>query len=136
MFSFKCASCGEVHEGMPNFGAHAPLSYYDVPQDERDSRCDLGSGDCVIDEEMFFVRGCIDIPVIGEEEPFNFDISRETVLADAVRFGFDSHAEAAAYLDAKMDRVEQAFAELEALLGTKLWVMMTQRLRDNLAILR
>lgn len=35
MFSFKCASCGEVHEGMPSFGAHAPLSYYDVPQGER-----------------------------------------------------------------------------------------------------
>lgn len=66
----------------------------------------------------------------------HFDISRETVLADAVRFGFDGHAEAAAYLDAKMDRVERAFAELEALLGTKLRVMMTQRLRDNLAILR
>ncbi len=74
MFSFICASCGEVHEGMPNFGAYAPLSYYDVPVDERDSRCDLGSDDCVIDKEMFFIRGCIEIRVIGETEPLSWGV--------------------------------------------------------------
>jgi hypothetical protein len=74
MFSFKCASCGEVHEGMPSFGAHAPLTYYDVPQEEREHRCDLGSDDCVVDEEFFFVRGCIEIPVIGETEPFSWGV--------------------------------------------------------------
>lgn len=59
---------------MPSFGAHAPLSYYDVPQRERESRCDLGSDDCVIDKENFFVRGCIEIPVIGETEPFSWGV--------------------------------------------------------------
>lgn len=74
MFSFKCASCGEVHEGMPSFGAHAPLSYYDIPQGERERRCDLGSDDCVIDNEFFFVRGCIEIPVTGVTEPFSWGV--------------------------------------------------------------
>jgi hypothetical protein len=74
MFSFKCASCGEVHDGMPSFGARAPLSYYHVPQDERDSRCDLGTDDCVIDKEIFFIRGCIEIPVVGETEPFSWGV--------------------------------------------------------------
>ena len=59
---------------MPSFDAHAPLSYYDVPQEERERRCDLGSDDCVVDEEFFFVRGCIEIPVIGEAEPFSFGV--------------------------------------------------------------
>lgn len=74
MFSFKCASCGEVHEGMPSFGAHAPLSYYEVPTEEREKRCHLGADDCVIDDEFFFVRGCLEIPVIGEVEPFSWGV--------------------------------------------------------------
>jgi hypothetical protein len=74
MFSFKCAACGEVHEGMPSFGAHAPLSYYEVPKEERKNRCYLGTDDCVIDDEFFFVRGCLEIPVIGETEPFSWGV--------------------------------------------------------------
>lgn len=69
-FTFLCTTCGQVHEGMPTFGAKAPLSYYEVPEDQREARCDLGSDDCVIDGKYFFVRGCIEIPVHGESEPF------------------------------------------------------------------
>jgi len=38
MFRFKCTSCGEWHEGMPTFGASAPLYYYSVPDREREKR--------------------------------------------------------------------------------------------------
>lgn len=55
---------------MPTFGAAAPLSYYAISEGERELRCDLGSDDCVIDEEFFFVRGCIEVPVHGYSEPF------------------------------------------------------------------
>jgi len=68
-FEFRCRSCGEIHKGTPGFGAAAPLSYYAVPEAERGSRCELGSDDCVIDRAFFFVRGCLEIPVHGEEEP-------------------------------------------------------------------
>ena len=66
---FRCRSCGEVHNGMPAFGAAAPLSYYAVPETERAARCALGADDCVIDRVFFFVRGGLEIPVRGEEEP-------------------------------------------------------------------
>lgn len=55
---------------MPTFGAKAPLSYYEIPESERAERCDLGSDDCVIDGKHFFVRGCLEIPVQGENDPF------------------------------------------------------------------
>lgn len=55
---------------MPTFGASRPLSYFAVPEAERESRCSVGSDDCVIDGEAFFVRGCIEIPVHGVAEPF------------------------------------------------------------------
>ena len=70
VFSFRCASCDEIHEGMPTFGASAPLSYYEIPEGERATRCVLGSDDCVIDDKWFFVRGCLEILVIGEADPF------------------------------------------------------------------
>ena len=70
MFKFKCKSCGEIHEGMPTFGFPFPIQYLDIPETERESRVSLGTDACVIDEEWFFVRGCIEIPVEGSEDPF------------------------------------------------------------------
>ena len=67
---FKCATCGEIHRDIPSFGADRPLTYYEVPEQEREARCRCGSDDCVIDEKWFFVRGCIEIPVHGTDEPF------------------------------------------------------------------
>jgi hypothetical protein len=55
---------------MPSFGADAPLYYYDIPEAERSKRCELTSDTCIIDDEQFFVRGCIEIPVHAENEPF------------------------------------------------------------------
>jgi hypothetical protein len=69
-FRFHCSSCGETHEGMPTFSADAPLNYYAIPESERSKRCQLSSDDCVIDEQEYYVRGCIEIPVHGTDEPF------------------------------------------------------------------
>ena len=74
MFRFKCASCNEWHEGMPTFGANAPLYFYSIPTEERGSRCILESDTCVVDQEYFFVRGCLEIPVDGEGEPFAWGV--------------------------------------------------------------
>jgi hypothetical protein len=74
MFRFKCISCDQWHEGMPAFGSEAPLYYYAIPAAERNRRCSLNSNTCVIDNEFFFVRGCLDIPVIGEEEQFSWGV--------------------------------------------------------------
>ncbi len=72
MFRFRCTDCDEWHEGMPSFGASAPLYYYSVPEAERSARCELTADTCVVDREFFFVRGCIDIPVHGVDEPFSW----------------------------------------------------------------
>ena len=69
-FRFQCTFCNEWHDGIPGYGAEAPLYYYSVPADERDSRCTLQSDTCVVDQEHFFVRGCLEIPVNGERDPF------------------------------------------------------------------
>lgn len=73
-FRFHCAACGNFHEGMPSFGTDAPLNYYSVPAAERGQRCVLGTDHCVIDGEDFFVRGCIELPVHGEADPFTWGV--------------------------------------------------------------
>jgi len=70
VFRFKCAVCDVWHEGMPGFGADAPLYYYSIPADERASRCTLTSETCVVDNSYFFVHGNLEISVHGESDPF------------------------------------------------------------------
>ena len=70
-FKFKCSSCDEIHVGIPSLGNKAPIQYYTIPQDEVDQRVVLTSDTCVIDDKLFFVRGCLELPVIGYSDVFN-----------------------------------------------------------------
>jgi hypothetical protein len=69
-FSFLCKCCGETHHGIPTFGADAPASYYWMEEEERSKRVMLDTDTCIIDNERFLIRGCIEIPVAGETDPF------------------------------------------------------------------
>jgi hypothetical protein len=69
--SFKCATCGKVHEGLPmSFAADSPDMYANMSRNDRDSRCVHGSDQYIIDQKWFFIRGCLEIPIIGSNEPF------------------------------------------------------------------
>lgn len=57
---------------MPTFGWEYPIQYLDIPENQRDERVSLGTDNCVIDGELYFVRGCLEIPVHGEAEPFSW----------------------------------------------------------------
>lgn len=68
---WHCGICGEEHEGEPfSFGADYPDPYLQIPQNERDNRAELGDSQCIIDGEKFFVRGCLEIPIIGRDAKF------------------------------------------------------------------
>jgi hypothetical protein len=67
---YACLTCGEAHEGVPSLGSAAPLYYYSIPEAERGARCHLDSETCTVDGEFFFVRGCLEVPILGESEPF------------------------------------------------------------------
>lgn len=55
---------------MPTFASEVPLYFFGIPEQERALRCELTSDTCVIDGDLFFVRGCIEIPVEHTSEPF------------------------------------------------------------------
>ncbi|MFZ1916418.1 MAG: DUF2199 domain-containing protein [Terriglobales bacterium] len=68
---FKCASCGKVHETLPrSFAADFPDMYARMQREERDARTIIGTDQYVVDQQWFFIRGCLEIPVLGSIEPF------------------------------------------------------------------
>jgi hypothetical protein len=69
-FQFLCKCCDQIHEGIPTFGSDSPAIAQWIPADQQEKRVDLGSDDCVVDGERFLVRGCLEIKVEGEEDPF------------------------------------------------------------------
>jgi hypothetical protein len=70
--NFTCSCCRQVHEGPADIAFAAPYYYYTVSADQRGHRCLLTSDLCSIDNENFFIRGCLDIPIIGSDEHFSW----------------------------------------------------------------
>jgi hypothetical protein len=71
---FTCKTCGEEHEGLPDLAFDAPYYFYTVPEAERGERCTLSSDLCSIDERDFFIRGCLEIPLIDAEGAFAWGV--------------------------------------------------------------
>jgi hypothetical protein len=56
---------------MPmSFAADFPDMYANMKREERDARALIGSDQCVIDQQWFFIRGCLEVPILGSDEPF------------------------------------------------------------------
>jgi len=51
-----------------------PDLYWDVPEEERDGRIELTSDTCIIDNEDFFIRGVIEIPIYDYQKSLGFGV--------------------------------------------------------------
>lgn len=68
---YRCTTCGDEHHELPfSFGFDEPDQYHWLSVDEREERALLSESQCVIDHEHFFLRGCVDIPIVGNQDPF------------------------------------------------------------------
>ena len=65
-----------------------------------------------------------------------FDIARDAVLGDAVRFGFPGRDACAAYLDTQLARIEAAFPLAAQWLPDEWGPTLHTRMMTNLALLR
>jgi len=72
--SYRCTTCGELHEDLPDIGMDYPDHYWDVPEEERDHRIELTSDTCIIDDKDFFIRGVIEILIHDYPERFGFGV--------------------------------------------------------------
>ena len=72
--NYQCSICGENHDELLGLAFEKPFDANDIPEEEHDQRVQLGSDLCVVDNEHFFIRGVIDIPVHGQDEPFGIGV--------------------------------------------------------------
>ena len=68
---WKCASCDEWHTGpCLDFGSEAPAYWRKELEDDKNSGSFLTSDYCAVEDENFFVRGVIHLPILGTGESF------------------------------------------------------------------
>lgn len=76
--AFRCTTCDEEHEGLPDLGCDAPDPYLEVPEEEREKRTTYSLDRCTVldedGEEHFFIRGVAFIPIKGQSEPFGVGV--------------------------------------------------------------
>ena len=53
-----------------SFAADFPDTYANMSRQERDTRAVIGSDQCVVDQQWFFIRGCLEVPIVGSADPF------------------------------------------------------------------
>jgi hypothetical protein len=70
IFRFKCETCGEEHDGLPDVGFDSPAYVQQVPEAERASRVLLTKDMCTIDSTDRFIRTCLEIPIRGTDATF------------------------------------------------------------------
>ena len=74
LLTYRCASCGALHQGLPDVGYRWPDPYFDVPESERSDRV-IGNTDvCAIDNRDFFIRGVILVPIKESADHFGIGV--------------------------------------------------------------
>jgi hypothetical protein len=68
---FQCSSCGQQHLGLPaSFAADYPDPYANLSVEARELRALISSDQCIVDQQEFYIRGCLEVPIIGTDEMF------------------------------------------------------------------
>jgi hypothetical protein len=73
--SWTCRCCGGQFDELPlNFASAAPGPWLELTEEERSARGKIDSDICVIDRQQFFVRGCLEVPIIDYSTAFVWGI--------------------------------------------------------------
>jgi hypothetical protein len=74
-YAWTCACCGNEFDELPlSFGTEGPDPWLGLSDDERETRGTIGSDTCVIDDKHFFLRGCLEVPIVGGDTPFVWNV--------------------------------------------------------------
>lgn len=70
----NCLICGTSKEHTVGFGSIMP-SVLDGLSKREMKKCVVLTDDiCVLDEAHFFINGCLELPIIGEDDPFIWNV--------------------------------------------------------------
>lgn len=87
MPTFTCGVCGKEHPTLPmDIAQQKPLDFFKVPEAERADRVKISSDLCVIDGQIFLIRGYLPIPVHDSDEEFGWGLWVRVDEASFVRY--------------------------------------------------
>jgi hypothetical protein len=70
-YPWICSCCGKRFNTLPlDVGYSSPDHWLAIPEAERNKRGKISDDLCIIDEKEFFIRGCLEIPIVGHNEKF------------------------------------------------------------------
>jgi hypothetical protein len=85
--AWTCRCCGRQFNTLPlDFACQGPDHWFQIPETERAARGRLDSDVCFIDDNDIFVRGCLEIPIIGQENCFIWGLWVSVSKASFARF--------------------------------------------------
>ena len=73
-FRYKCSSCNELHEGLPDVAFSAPDAFEALSPDERMERALIDDDFCIIDGNRYFLRCLAEAPIKGFKESFGWGL--------------------------------------------------------------
>ncbi len=97
-FRYKCSSCNEMHEGLPDVTFGRPDAYDILSEEERIERALLNDDFCIIDGNRYFLRCIAEAPIQGFSERFGWGLWCEVPWT-----GFKKVWEAYSYEDAPQE---------------------------------
>ncbi len=72
--AYRCATCGKAHDGLPDLSYRWPDPYFGIPESERGRRIQGSADICSIDDEDFFIRGVILMPIKDSADAFGLGV--------------------------------------------------------------
>ena len=98
-YTWTCSCCQrQFHELPIHWAVDVPAPYEDMTEIERQSRAMLSSDYCTIDDNIFFIRAAIEIPLAEQTECFTWGVwvslsAASMEKAQRARENFDRYAE-------------------------------------------
>lgn len=73
--AWTCRCCGRQFNTLPlDYAWEAPDHWFQIPEPEREHRAKRDSEVCWIDGKDVFVRGCLEIPIVGQDNSFTYGV--------------------------------------------------------------
>ena len=72
--TYTCTCCGEIHENLPDLVFDRPTLAAAIPAEEFADRAQLDEDLCIVDEEHYFIRGVLRVPIHEHEEDLGFGV--------------------------------------------------------------
>ncbi|MFI5014717.1 MAG: DUF2199 domain-containing protein [Hyphomicrobiales bacterium] len=70
-YAWTCGCCGKQHNTLPlDHAYYSPDQWHGLSDAERESRAKLNADVCIIDRRDFFIRGCLEIPIVDSAQKF------------------------------------------------------------------